>query len=339
MFPCTWTKEDDAIIISNKKDNKTNMNIATLLEGKSEAQVRNHSSFLTGKGTLKTIAKKPCTWTKEDDAIIAMLLEGKSEAQVRNHSSFLTEKGTLKTIAKKCFWTKEDDDIIINNRKDNRTNKDIAQLLNGRSETQVKNRVRRLIDKEKLVPTYQKLSWTKEEDDIIISNKNDSNTIKYIATLLEGKSENQVQYRLAFLISKEKLDPSYLKLSWTKEDDDIIINNKKDNTTNKDIAQLLNGKTKIQVKQRSAILIKEGRLDQRQKMISKKCLWTEEEDAIIISNKIDNNTHKFIATLLEGRSESQVQYRSRILIDKGILKTVAKKKKAPITKVRFHINK
>jgi hypothetical protein len=114
MFPCTWTKEDDAIIISNKKDNKTNMNIATLLEGKSEAQVRNHSSFLTGKGTLKTIAKK-------------------------------------------CFWTKEDDDIIINNRKDNRTNKDIAQLLNGRSETQVKNRVRRLIDQEKLVPTYQKL--------------------------------------------------------------------------------------------------------------------------------------------------------------------------------------
>jgi hypothetical protein len=393
MFPCTWTKEDDAIIISNKKDNKTNMNIATLLEGKSEAQVRNHSSFLTGKGTLKTIAKKACTWTKEDDAIIAMLLEGKSEAQVRNHSSFLTGKGTLKTIAKKCFWTKEDDDIIINNRKDNRTNKDIAQLLNGRSETQVKNRVRRLIDKEKLVPTYQKLSWTKEEDDIIISNKNDSNTIKYIASLLEGKSENQVQYRLAFLISKEKLDPSYLKLSWTKEDDDIIINNKKDNTTNKDIAQLLNGKTKIQVKQRSAILIKEGRLDQRQKMISKKCLWTKEEDDIIISNKNvsntnkyiatllegksesqvqyrgvvliskgtlkiakkclwtkeeddiiisnknDSNTNKYIATLLEGKSESQVQYRIATLIEKGTLKTVAKKKKAPVTKVRFHINK
>jgi hypothetical protein len=99
------------------------------------------------------------------------------------------------------------------------------------------------------------------------------------------------------------------------------------------IATLLEGKSETQVRNHSYFLIDKGVLDKKGSM------WTKEEDAIIISNKKDNKTNKHIATLLEGKSESQVKYRSAALIEKGTLKMVAKKKKAPVIKVRFHINK
>ena len=217
-------------------------------------------------------------------------------------------------------------------------NKHIVTLLEGKSESQVKNHARHLMQKGTLKIAKIGL-WTKEEDAIIISNKNDKKTNKHIATLLEGRSESQVQYRSATLIENGTLKMVAKNCSWTEEEDTIIIKNKNKNKTNKEIATLLDGNSDSQIKSHCQFLISKGTLKTVAKTIAKKCLWTEEEDAIIISNKIDNNTHKFIATLLEGRSESQVQYRSRILIDKGILKTVAKKKKAPITKVRFHINK
>jgi hypothetical protein len=269
---------------------------------------------------------------------IVTLLEGKSESQVKNHARHLMQKGTLK-IAKIGLWTKEEDAIIISNKNDKKTNKHIATLLEGRSESQVQYRSATLIEKGTLKIAKIGL-WTEEEDAIIISNKNKNKTNKEIATLLEGRSEPQVQYRyIATLIEKGTLKMVAKNCSWTEEEDTIIIKNKNKNKTNKEIAMLLDGKSESQIKSHCQFLISKGTLKTVAKTIAKKCLWTEEEDAIIISNKIDNNTHKFIATLLEGRSESQVQYRSRILIDKGTLKMVAKKKKAPITKVRFHINK
>jgi hypothetical protein len=155
----------------------------------------------------------------------------------------------------------------------------------------------------------------------------------HIATLLEGKSETQVKNHSYFLIDKGVLDKK--GCTWTKEEDAIIIENKKDNKTNKDIARLLEGRSYTQVNNRSRFLINEGTL----KMVAKKCLWTKEEDAIIISNKKDNKTNKDIAMLLEGKTEIQVKNRSRFLINEGTLKMVAKKKKAPVTKVRFHMNK
>jgi hypothetical protein len=111
--------------------------------------------------------------------------------------------------------------------------------------------------------------------------------------------------------------------TWTKEDDAIIISNRNDKKTNKHIEMLLEGKSETQVKNNSRNY----------------CRWTKEEDAIIISNKKDNKTNKDIAMLLEGKSYTQVNNRSSFLINEGTLKTVAKKKKAPVTKVRFHINK
>jgi hypothetical protein len=159
-----------------------NKHIVTLLEGKSESQVKNHARHLMQKGTLK-IAKIGL-WTKEEDAIIisnkndkktnkhiATLLEGRSESQVQYRSATLIEKGTLKTVAKLCLWTKEEDDIIISNKKDNKTNMHIATLLEGKSETQVRNHSYFLIDKGVL--DKKGSMWTKEEDAIIISNKNE----------------------------------------------------------------------------------------------------------------------------------------------------------------------
>jgi hypothetical protein len=67
---CTWTKEEDTIIISNKNEKKTNKHIAMLLEGKSKTQVVKRSLILTGKGTLNPRSQKGCTWTKEEDDII-----------------------------------------------------------------------------------------------------------------------------------------------------------------------------------------------------------------------------------------------------------------------------
>jgi hypothetical protein len=154
--------------------------------------------------------------------------------------------------------------------------------------------------------------------------------------LLEGKSTIQVNNRSTVLILKGTLIPRSKKgCTWTKEEDAIIISNKKDNKTNMHIATLLEGKSFIQVNNRSRFLINEGTL----KTVAKKCLWTEEEDAIIISNKNEKKTNKHIATLLPGKSFIQVNNRSRFLINEGTLKTVAKKKKAPVMKVRFHINK
>jgi dUTPase len=282
MFPSKWTKEDDAIIISNRNDKKTNKHIETLLEGKSETQVKNNS---------------------------------------RNY----------------CRWTKEDDDIIIKNKKEKKTNKHIATLLEGRSETQVKNRSRCLINEGTLKTVAKKCLWTKEEDAIIISNKKDNTTNKDIAMLLEGKTEIQVKNRSRFLINKGTLNPRFRNVcTWTKEEDAIIISNKKDHKTNKDIAMLLEGRSYTQVNNRSSFLINEGTLNPK---FQRGCTWTKEEDAIIISNKKDHKTNKDIAMLLEGKTEIQVNNRSSFLINEGTLKTVAKKKKAPVTKVRFHINK
>jgi NAD-specific glutamate dehydrogenase len=58
---------------ATKMKKKTNKHIATLLEGKSESQIKYHSASLIEKGTLKTVAKtiaKNCLWTEEEDAII-----------------------------------------------------------------------------------------------------------------------------------------------------------------------------------------------------------------------------------------------------------------------------
>jgi hypothetical protein len=152
--------------------------------------------------------------------------------------------------------------------------------------------------------------------------------------LLEGKTNIQVNNRSSFLINEGTLNPKFQRgCTWTKEEDAIIISNKKDNKTNMHIATLLEGKSETQVRNHSYFLIDKGVLDKKGSM------WTKEEDAIIISNKKDNKTNKHIATLLEGKSESQVKYRSAALIEKGTLKMVAKKKKAPVIKVRFHINK
>jgi hypothetical protein len=121
--------------------------------------------------------------------------------------------------------------------------------------------------------------------------------------------------------------------TWTKEEDDIIIKNRKDNKTYKDIAMLLDGKSEVQVSNHNRYSILPG------KNPSTRCTWTKEEDDIIIENKKDKKSNKDIAMLLEGKSFIHVNNRSRFLINKGTLKTVAKKKKAPVTKVRFHINK
>jgi hypothetical protein len=232
-----------------------------------------------------------------------------------------------------CTWTKEEDAIIISNKNDNKKNMHIATLLEGKSYIQVNNRSRSLINEGTLIAT--KCLWTKEDDDIIISNKNDNKTNMHIATLLEGKSYIQVNNRSKILREKGLLDKKMCS-TWTKEEDAIIIENKNNKKTNKDIATLLEGKTKIQVNNRSRSLINEGNLDRSYR---KGCTWTKEEDAIIIENKKDNKTNKDIAMLLEGKSHTQVKNRSRFLINEGTLKTVAKKKKAPVTKVRFHINK
>jgi hypothetical protein len=104
---------------------------------------------------------------------IATLLEGKSFIQVRNHYYFLIDKGVLDK--KGSMWTKEEDDIIISNKKDNKTNMHIATLLEGKSETQVRNHSYFLIDKGVL--DKKGSMWTKEEDAIIISNKNEKKRI------------------------------------------------------------------------------------------------------------------------------------------------------------------
>jgi hypothetical protein len=347
MFPCTWTKEEDDIIIKNRKDNKTYKDIAMLLDGKSEVQVSNHNrySILTGKNPSTR-----CTWTKEEDAIIienkkgnktnkhiATLLEGKSKTEVANRSRSLIWKETLNpSTSTRCTWTKEEDDIIIENKKDKKSNKDIATLLEGKTKIQVKNRSRFLINKGTLNPsTSTRCTWTKEEDAIIIENKKGNKTNKHIATLLEGKSKTEVVNRSIVLINKGTLNPS-TRCTWTKEEDAIIIENKKGNKTNKHIATLLEGKSKTEVANRSTVLISKGTL----KMVAKKYfLWTKEEDDIIIENKKDKKSNKDIAMLLEGKSYTQVKNRFSFLINEGTLKTVAKKKKAPVTKVRFHINK
>jgi hypothetical protein len=242
------------------------------------------------------------------------------------------------TITKKCRWTKEEDAIIISNKNDKKTNKHIATLLEGKSESQVQYHSAALIEKGTLKTLCL---WTEEEDAIIISNKNEKKTIKHIATLLEGKSESQINYRSAALIEKGtlKMVTNTKNCSWTKEEDAIIISNKNEKKTIKHIATLLEGKSEKQINYRCQFLISKGTLKTVAKTIAKKCLWTEEEDAIIISNKNENKTSNHIATLLPEKSVQQVNNRSRFLINEGTLKKVAKKKKAPVTKVRFHINK
>jgi ribosomal protein L18E len=116
----------------NKNDNKTNKHISTLLEGKSKTQVKNNSRK-----------------TKKNNSNQQSIMNQNYQDQLRSLSRSINDE--LRLLSR----TINDD----KNKNDNKTNKHISTLLEGKSKTQVKNNSRNYC------------RWTKEDDAIIIKNK------------------------------------------------------------------------------------------------------------------------------------------------------------------------
>lgn len=160
-----------------------------------------------------------------------------------------------------------------------------------------------------LAPTRARLSqvhlstnktWTKEEDALLSSIASHSENISWrtIAQYFPNKTAPQLAGRW-----EKVLNPTLIKGSWTREEDEIILNFVKENG-DKDwakLALLLRGRTGKQCRERF-----KNHLDPN----VAKTQWTNEEDQKLIDlhGKLGNSWTK-IATYFEGRTDNCIKNR------------------------------
>ena len=160
-----------------------------------------------------------------------------------------------------------------------------------------------------LAPTRTRMSqvhlstnktWTKEEDALLTQIATHSETISWrtIAQYFPNKTAPQLAGRW-----EKVLNPTLIKGSWTREEDEIILRFVAENG-DKDwakLALLLRGRTGKQCRERF-----KNHLDPN----VSKLTWTEEEDNRLIDlhNKYGNAWTK-IATFFEGRTDNCIKNR------------------------------
>ncbi|OHT04840.1 Myb-like DNA-binding domain containing protein [Tritrichomonas foetus] len=143
-------------------------------------------------------------------------------------------------------------------------------------------------------------TWTEEEDQKLIRIASQSSTIAWsaIAKLFPNKTAPQIAGRW-----EKVLNPSLVKGSWTREEDEMIINYVKQHG-DKDwakLAELLPGRIGKQCRERW-----KNHLDPN----VQKSGWTEEEDQKLIDmHKLYGNAWTRIASFFEGRTDNCVKNR------------------------------
>jgi hypothetical protein len=154
-----------------------------------------------------------------------------------------------------------------------------------------------------------KATWTKEEDELLtqIAMKSESIAWSTISKFFPNKTAPQLAGRW-----EKVLNPTLVKGSWTREEDEIILNFVAQNG-DKDwakLALLLKGRTGKQCRERF-----KNHLDPRLSKTS----WTEEEDRKLIAlhEKLGNSWTK-IATHFPGRTDNCVKNRWNSTLKKRI---------------------
>ena len=171
-----------------------------------------------------------------------------------------------------------------------------------------------------LAPTRTRMSqvhlstnktWTKEEDALLTQIATHSETISWrtIAQYFPNKTAPQLAGRW-----EKVLNPTLIKGSWTREEDEIILRFVAENG-DKDwakLALLLRGRTGKQCRERF-----KNHLDPN----VSKLTWTEEEDNRLIDlhNKYGNHWAK-IASCMKGRTDNSIKNRWNSTLSRQINK-------------------
>ena len=152
--------------------------------------------------------------------------------------------------------------------------------------------------------------WSSEEDDLLLKLMTENKTENYATFLpnFPGKTVTQIAERW-----EKVLDPSLIKGSWTREEDEAIINFVKENGTKNwaKLADILPGRLGKQCRERWR-----NHLDPN----VNRSPWTPEEDQILIEmhEKLGNQWVK-IAEKLNNRSDNCVKNRWNSTLKKQLL--------------------
>lgn len=152
--------------------------------------------------------------------------------------------------------------------------------------------------------------WTQEEDELLTKLMSSEKTENFSSFLphFPGKSVTQITERW-----EKVLDPSLIKGSWTREEDEAIINFVRENGTKNwaKLADILPGRLGKQCRERWR-----NHLDPN----VNRSPWTPEEDKILIEmhEKMGNQWVK-IAEKLNGRSDNCVKNRWNSTLKKQLL--------------------
>lgn len=154
-------------------------------------------------------------------------------------------------------------------------------------------------------------TWTAEEDQLLIelASQNSSSTISW--SQLARSFPNKTAPQLAGRWSKV-LDPSLVKGSWTRAEDEIIMNyvNQNGEKDWSKLAEMLVGRTGKQCRERFKNHLDPNVIRQA---------WTPQEDQLLIEfhNKLGNQWTK-IASMMKGRSDNCVKNRWNSTIKKRL---------------------
>lgn len=204
-------------------------------------------------------------------------------------------------------WTKEEKELLIKLRSEGLSIKEIAPLIDGRSEATIKNMAAKLAPKN--------ASWTIEEDYILKSNSHLCN--KEIAQLLPHRTLEAVRTRMSAILVKTGEVPSKKRKAfiWTQELIDKVITLYNNNIKYKEIAFQLDipfsslDKKILSLRKEGLISLKVNLRD-----------WTEEEEAKVYELRSQKVSNSKIAEEL-GRTQPSVAMHISKLIKAGQLET------------------
>jgi hypothetical protein len=119
--------------------------------------------------------------------------------------------------SKNTKWTMEEDDLLVEVRHENpqANAADLARLFPGKTVQQIAERWDKVLN-----PILVKGSWTREEDETIISfvRREGTKNWRKLATLLPGRVGKQCRERW-----RNHLDPEVNHQPWTEAEDAILI--------------------------------------------------------------------------------------------------------------------
>lgn len=223
--------------------------------------------------------------TKSMDELLKLLPTFTKE-QIRNKAKKMGLE-RAKSSYSIHMWTAEEDEIIIKNYKI-KTTKEIAELFDNISESQISNRINRL------GLTKMKPRWTQEEIDYLEKNygkKSIENLIEEKLSRFDAKAITKKAHRLG--ISTYKID------LWTKEEIKFLELHYK-TKPNKFIQEnYLPNRSVEQIKSKAKALgLKKDEVIKYKAIVdanrSRPDIWTEEEKKILIEHygKINNKVLK-----------------------------------------------